>query len=68
MISTNELKVAESQKVFYFGSNLPKNVPNHYPEHYPSLKRCAQESNFTLFYGDLRQSEKLSEIKPPLTR
>ena len=33
MRSTNELKVAESQKVFYFGSNLPKNVPNHYPEH-----------------------------------
>ena len=28
------LKVAESQKGFHFGSNLPKNVPNHYPELY----------------------------------
>ena len=28
------LKVAESQKYFHFGANLPKNVPNHYPELY----------------------------------
>ena len=29
------LKVAESQKVFYFSTNLPKIVPNHFPELYP---------------------------------
>ena len=28
------IKVAYFQKVFHFGSNLPKNVPNRYPELY----------------------------------
>ena len=33
------LKVAYSQKVFHFDSNLQKKVPNHYSEHYPHKEK-----------------------------
>ena len=54
------LKVAESQKVFHFYSNLQiKKMPN------PSVK-SAQWSDLAPYLGDWIQSEKLSEIKLPL--
>ena len=38
------------------------------PEHYPFLKReDAQNSFWHIFWGDWSQSEKLPEIKPPLS-
>jgi hypothetical protein len=40
-------------------------VPNHSPENYPILREDAQESELH-FFLDLNESEKLSEIKPPL--
>ena len=50
------IKVAQFQKGFQFVSNLKNKVPYH----------SAQDSDLTLLFGDLSQSEKLSEIKSPL--
>ena len=47
-------------KFFIFGSNLQKWVPNHDP------KEDAQACTLAPIFGDLSQSGKLSEIKPPL--
>ena len=41
-----------------------KKVSNHDPEHYPSKEKMLRV--LQLSFGDLSQSEKLSEIKPPL--
>ena len=38
------LKVAESQKCFHFGSNLPKNEPNHYPEVFLAKEKMLAEN------------------------
>ena len=48
------------------GSNVPKKVTNHYPEHLLFQMDSAQDSDLAPFLGDMSQSEKLSEIKPPL--
>ena len=48
--------------MFHFGSNLHKWVPNYYPKHL--LFRWIVI--WHLCFGDLSQSEKNSEIKPPL--
>jgi hypothetical protein len=49
--SRSVLNVAKSQKVFYFGSTLPIRYS----------RQCLSH-----FLGDWSQSEKQSEIKPPL--
>ena len=54
------LKWLKSQKVFPFGSNLPKNVPSHYPEIYPPNVKMLR------IWGYWSQREKLSEIRPSL--
>ena len=54
--------IAES---FSFWLKSPKKAPNHSPESSPKKKMF---SNLAPFFGDLSQSEKLSEIKPPLAR
>ena len=63
------LKVAYSQKVFHFDSNLQKKVPNHCSEHlFFRWIGSAQGSDLeSSFFGDWSQSEKRSDIKPPLT-
>ena len=45
-----------------------KMVPNHCPEHYPPKEKkfIAQGIDLAPIFGDLSQSKKLSEIKPPL--
>ena len=53
------LKVAKSQKAFHFGSNLQKSQSIFFVD-------STQESVLAPFLGDWRQSEKLSEIEPPL--
>ena len=53
-------------EVLYFGPNLQKKVPNLFPEHYPHKEKMVRVVIWQLFFGDLSQSEKLSEIKPPL--
>ena len=54
---------------FYFGSNLKKKkVPNHSPEQYPPKEKMLRIVISTFFSGELRQSEKLSEIKPSLAK
>ena len=50
-------------EIFYFGTNLKKWVPNHSSEHY-SPKKMLREVIW--HFGDLSQSEKLSEINPTL--
>ena len=60
------LKMAYSQKVFQFGSNLKKKVPNRSPEHLLFRWIVFWGVIWHLFVGDLSQSEKLSDIKPPL--
>jgi hypothetical protein len=60
------LKVAQSQKVFHFGSNLQKKVPNHAPEHYSPKDIVLRGMIFDPFLGDFSQSEKRSEIEPSL--
>ena len=40
-------------------------MPNHYPKDYPPKKE-AQDSDLASIFGDLSQSETISEIKPPL--
>ena len=42
-------------------------MPNHDPEYYPQKKENAQDRDLAPILGDLSQSEKLSEIKSPLT-
>ena len=59
------LKVASSQKIFYFGSNLPKQCAKNDPELYPPKKRCSGQG-LAHFLEDWSQHEKLSEVKPPL--
>ena len=59
----SSLKLALSQKVFHFGSNLNKKVQNHYPEHYPPKEKIVIWHPFS---GDLSKTENLSEIMPPL--
>ena len=59
--SWSELKVALSQKVFHFCSNLPKKVC---AKNYPDVN-SVHDSCQHLFLGDFSQSEKLSETKPP---
>ena len=61
------LKVDFSQNVYYFGSNLQKKAPNHSPEHLRSRVNRDHDSGLTHFLGDWRQSEKISEIKSPLS-
>ena len=59
--------MAKFQKVFHFGSNIPKYVPNQYPEHYPpTYREDAQGGDLAPFLENLSQSKNLSEIKPPL--
>ena len=60
------IKVALSQKVFPFVSNLKKEVSNHSPEHYLQKGKMLREVIRHLLFGDLSQREKKSEIKPPL--
>ena len=48
-----------------FGSNIQKWVPNH-PLSTLQKRENAQGSDLAPFFEDLSQSEKLSEIKPPL--
>ena len=43
----------------------PKRCAKNYPEHYPSKEKMLRIILGT-FFGDWSQSEKLSEIKPPL--
>ena len=54
------------RKFFILAQISPKKVPNHNPKPYPLKKEEAEYSLWHLFLGDLSQSEKLSEIKPPL--
>ena len=57
------LKVAQSQKVFQFGSNLQRKVPNHAPE----LRiDSSQGRDLAPLFGGLNQNEKNSENKRPL--
>ena len=56
--------MAYSQKVFQFGSNLKKKDPNHSPEHL--LFRWIVFWGVIWHIGDLSQTEKLYDIKPPL--
>ena len=59
------LKVAQSQKVFHFGSNLPPKMC--YITIFTAVYiKNYQDSNFAYFLGDLNQSEKPYEIYPPL--
>jgi hypothetical protein len=61
--------VGSSQRVFHIGSNLTENIPNPYPEHYLliyNLRENAQANDLAPFFGDLSQSQTLSEIKIPL--
>ena len=48
--------------MFHFASNLHKRVPNYYPKHLFFRWIVI----WHICFGDLRQSEKLSEIKPPV--
>ena len=62
------VKVAKSQKVLHFGSNLKKKVPNYNPEHLALLFRwiVLRVVIFVTLWGDISaKSEKLSKIKPP---
>ena len=43
-----------------------KNVSNHFPEHNPHKEKMVRVVIWQLFFEDLSQSEKFSEIKPPL--
>ena len=52
-------------EVFHFCSNLKKNVPNPSPEHSVSKEKILRSVIWQLFL-DLSQSEKSSEIMPPL--
>ena len=52
-------------EVFHFCSNLKKNVPNPSPEHSVSKEKMLRSVIWQLFL-DLSQSEKSSEIMPPL--
>jgi hypothetical protein len=49
-----------------FGSNLSKKLLNHYTEHHPHKEKMHMIVIGTFLWGDLSQSEKVSEIKPPL--
>ena len=57
----------KSQKFFSSGSILQKKVPNHDSEHLFRWISIVQDSDLASFLGDLSQSDKLSEIKLPLT-
>ena len=46
--------------------NSPKKVPNHHPECYPPKEKMLRIVIWNLFFWDLSQIKKLSEIKPPL--
>ena len=54
-----QIKVASSNKVFQFGSNLQKWALS-------TCREDAQGRDLALIFGDLTQSEKRSEIKPHL--
>ena len=56
------VKVTYSQNVFHFGSNIQQKMLNHYPEYYPAKEREDAQNCFE----DWSQSEKFSNIKPPL--
>ena len=67
-ISTNakwhlpfRVKVAQSQKVLHFGSNLPKKAKN-----YALGGECSGAWFGTFFFGDWKRRYFFSEIKPPL--
>ena len=62
-----QIKVAWSQKVFHFCSNLKKRKRCQIsPEHYLPIKKRCSGIWFGTFFLDLRQTEKSSEIMPPL--
>ena len=42
-------------------------MPNHDPKYNPPKKEDAQDRDLAPILGDFNQSEKLFEIKPPLT-
>ena len=60
------LKVAKSQNVFHFVSNLPKKVSNHSPEHYPPKEKILRGVIWYLFWKIWAKVKNNSEIKPPL--
>ena len=43
-------------------------MPNHFSEHLLFLEDNAEDSDLAPIYGDLSQTEKLCEIKPPVLR
>ena len=56
-----------SGRFFYIGSNLNTKLPNYVHSWALSLfMQSSQESDLAALFGDVSQSEKLSEIKPPL--
>ena len=52
---------------FSFCFKSPKKVPNHYLEHYPHKVEMLRIVIRHVFFGNLNQSEKLSEINQPLS-
>ena len=58
------LEVASFHNVFHFDLTIPKWVPNQNPEHYAPKDVCDLQPIF----GDLSQSEKSDENKPPLAK
>ena len=58
------LKVAHSHTIFHLGSNLQKCLPNQ--THF--LVHSAQCFDLAPIFGDLSQSEKHYEMKPPLVK
>ena len=56
----------QSQTVFHSGSNLRKKVPQSLSWSFFLRVASSQDSFWHLFGWDLCQSEKLSEIRPPL--
>jgi hypothetical protein len=66
-VVTSKAKGGLISKRFFTLSQISKKpMTNHDPEHYPCLKRrCSGCRVLAPFFGDLTQSEMLSEIKLP---
>ena len=62
----SRIKGSLISELFLFWLKFPKKVPSQYPVHYSLKEKMLRMVIWHFLGGDLSQSEKLSEIKPPL--